>query len=95
MVYELELTKANRLELSRGFHNHEREVSIYVKEAYRQKGVATALGSKLLLECLNRNERPNWDAANPESCKLAKKLGYTFVETYDAYYHTGVAKRMG
>ena len=63
------------------------EVSIYVEEPYRQQGVATALGSRLVLECLRQNLRPNWDAANPESCKLAKKLGFIFTETYNAYYH--------
>ena len=64
------------------------EVSVFVDEPYRQKGVATALSSKLLLECLARNLRPNWDAANPESCKLAERLGFTFTETYESYYHT-------
>lgn len=64
------------------------EVSIFVDEPYRLKGAATALASRLLLECLKLNVRPNWDAANPESCKLAKKLGLTFVEAYDSYYHT-------
>jgi GNAT superfamily N-acetyltransferase len=64
------------------------EVSIYVEEPFRQRGVATALGSKLVLECLKQGLRPNWDAANPESCKLAQKLGFVFIEAYDAYYHT-------
>jgi len=63
------------------------EVSIFVDEPYRQQGIATALGSRLVLECLRQNLRPNWDAANPESCKLAKKLGFIFTETYDAYYY--------
>jgi GNAT superfamily N-acetyltransferase len=67
--------------------SHGMEVSIYVEKPYRQQGVATALGSKLVLECLKNNLKPNWDAANPESCKLAMKLGYVFVEAYDAYYH--------
>ena len=62
------------------------EVSIFVEERYRQRGVATALASRLLLECLRLGMRPNWDAANPESVKLARKLGYVFVEAYDAYY---------
>jgi GNAT superfamily N-acetyltransferase len=65
------------------------EVSVFVDESYRQKGVATALSSKLLMECLKLNLRPNWDAANPESCKLAKRLGFSFVEAYASYYHTG------
>jgi GNAT superfamily N-acetyltransferase len=64
------------------------EVSVFVDEPYRQQGVATTLASKLLLECLNRGLQPNWDAANPESCKLARKLGFVFVEAYDAFYHT-------
>ncbi len=63
------------------------EVSIYIEEPYRRQGVATALGARLLLESLKRGLRPNWDAANPESCKLAEKLGCTFVETYNAYYY--------
>jgi hypothetical protein len=37
---------------------------------------------------MERELRPNWDAANPESYKLAKRLGFTFIETYDSYYHT-------
>jgi GNAT superfamily N-acetyltransferase len=64
------------------------EVSLYVDEAYRRHGVATALGSQLLLACVQQGRRPNWDAANPESVKLAEKLGYVYLETYEAYYHT-------
>ncbi len=62
------------------------EVSVYVQERYRRQGVATALAGRLLLHCQRHGIQPNWDAANPESCKLALKLGYAFVETYDAYY---------
>lgn len=63
------------------------EVSIYIDEPYRQKGLATALSCRLLLACLNQGGRPNWDAANEESCSLAKKLGYTFAGTYEAHYY--------
>jgi GNAT superfamily N-acetyltransferase len=63
------------------------EVSIYVEERYRRQGVATALGARLLQESLRRNLRPDWDAANLESRKLAEKLGFKYVETYNAYYH--------
>jgi GNAT superfamily N-acetyltransferase len=62
------------------------EVSIYVGEKHRRQGAATALGSRLVLECVKRGLRPNWDAANPESYKLALKLGFVFLELYDAYY---------
>lgn len=64
------------------------EVSLYVEEPYRRKGVATALAGRLILECLDQGLRPNWDAANPESCKLAARLGFTYLGSYDAYYHT-------
>jgi len=63
------------------------EVSLFVDEPYRRQGAATALASKLLLDCLAAHLRPNWDAANPESCKLALKLGYKFLESYEAYYY--------
>ena len=57
MDHQLELTKANRLKMvgaaysslvcSQGI-----EVSVYVEERHRQRGVATALCSRLLLDCL-------------------------------------------
>lgn len=68
--------------------SHGIEVSVFVDEAYRQRGVATALCSRLLLDCLKLGLRPNWDAANRESVRLAEKLGYLYRATYDAYYHT-------
>ncbi len=64
------------------------EVSVFVEDAYHRQGVATALGSHLLLECLKYDLRPNWDAANPESVGLAKKLGYVYLDSYEAYYYT-------
>jgi len=63
------------------------EVSLFVGEPYRKQGLATALSARLLLECLRLGLRPNWDAANPESCKIAQNLGYIFTETYDSYYY--------
>lgn len=62
------------------------EVSIFVFPKHRRKGVALALGSKLLKWCLEHHMDPHWDAANPESCTLAEKLGYVQTETYEAYY---------
>lgn len=62
------------------------EVSLFVEEAYRRQGVATALAGRLLLECVHLGRRPNWDAANPESCALAEKLGYVGAGTYDAFF---------
>lgn len=62
------------------------EVSIVVLPAYRRQGVATALAAAMLSDCLAQNMDANWDAANPPSCSLAEKLGYTPTGTYTAYY---------
>ena len=67
------------------------EVSIFVDEAHRRQGAATAVAAHLLLACLARGLHPNWDAANPESVRLAKKLGYRSVGEYQAYFHTQAA----
>ena len=64
------------------------EVSLFVDEPYRRRGVATAISAALLLECVRRGLRPNWDAANTESCALAEKLGLTPDGTYESYYYT-------
>ncbi|HRE27816.1 MAG TPA: GNAT family N-acetyltransferase [Anaerolineales bacterium] len=60
------------------------EVSVFIAEPYRRQGIATALAGRLVLECLRRGLRPNWDAANPESCALAEKLGFTPAGSYVA-----------
>jgi GNAT superfamily N-acetyltransferase len=62
------------------------EVSIFVRKEQRQRGLATALGAQLARWCLERRMEPHWDAANPESCKLALKLGYRPGGEYLAYY---------
>ena len=62
------------------------EVSVFVDERHRQRGVATAVAARLVLECLGRSLRPNWDAANEESCRLAMKLGFVPAGSYLAHY---------
>jgi GNAT superfamily N-acetyltransferase len=64
------------------------EVSIFVEEDYRRRGVATALAASLLATSLGLGLYPNWDAANPESVTLAQKVGYDIVGPYEAYYYT-------
>ena len=70
-MFEYPLTKENRLQIA---------------HAFRRQGLATALASALLLWCLERGLEPHWDAANPESVRLAKKIGYQFSGSYTAYY---------
>lgn len=62
------------------------EVSVFVDERHRRRGVATAVAARLVLECLGRSLRPNWDAANEASCRLAMKLGFVPAGSYLARY---------
>ncbi len=61
------------------------EITIETKEEYRKKGLALACASKIILECLERNIFPRWDAANMASVALAEKLGYRFNHEYTVY----------
>lgn len=61
------------------------EVNIRVKERYQRKGIATALSSKLILQCLKEDKTISWDAANLKSKCLAEKLGFIYDSTYDIY----------
>jgi GNAT superfamily N-acetyltransferase len=62
------------------------EISLFVLEDYRRKGMATTLAAHLLHWCLENSMEPHWDAANLESCRLAEKLGYIPQGKYQAYY---------
>jgi len=71
------------------------EVSLFVLEDYRRQGIVTILASRLLKWCIANNADANWDAANPESCKLAEKLGYIQRGEYQAHYLVDVPPRRG
>ncbi|QWU45717.1 GNAT family N-acetyltransferase [Bacillus sp. NP247] len=62
------------------------EIEIASHPEHRRKGLATIVASALILDCLDRGKYPSWDGANSESVELAKKLGYTFKESYDTYF---------
>jgi GNAT superfamily N-acetyltransferase len=61
------------------------EITIGTKVEYRRKGLAAACAARLILECLDRNIYPRWDAANKESVALAEKLGYNLDKEYEVY----------
>lgn len=61
------------------------EIEIVTREDHRRRGLAAACGARLILECLQRNLYPNWDAATRISVSLAEKLGYRFSHEYTAY----------
>jgi len=66
------------------------EIEIDTREDERRKGLATACGARLILECLERGLYPSWDAHNKESLALAEKLGYQFDREYPAYEIHGI-----
>lgn len=61
------------------------DITIGTHLEYRRKGLALACAAKLILECLNRNIYPSWNAANLESVALAQKLGYQLESEYEVY----------
>lgn len=62
------------------------EIEIGTNAKHRKKGLATVAAAALIIDCLDKGIYPSWDAANLESVKLAQKLGYFLVESYDTYY---------
>ena len=65
------------------------EIEIDTREDYRRQGLAFVAGAKLILECLNRDCYPSWDAQNKWSVALAEKLGYHYSHDYTAYEISG------
>lgn len=61
------------------------EIEIDTREDHRRKGLAFVCGAKLILECRRRGWNPSWDAQNPWSASLARKLGYDPDHEYTAY----------
>ncbi len=67
-------------------YNEGIEIEIVTDKAFRSKGLATVCGANLILECLNRDIYPSWDAINLRSVDLANKLGYQLDMPYVVYF---------
>lgn len=65
------------------------EVQVDTHPKFYRRGLATATSAALLADCLSQGIDANWDAANPDSAGLARKLGYTQLDDYDMYYNLG------
>ena len=61
------------------------DIEIETVPAFRQQGLGTAVGAKLVAHCLKHSIEPRWLAANAVSEKLALKLGYVRGDTYETY----------
>ncbi len=60
------------------------EIQVDTKEEYRGKGLAKAASAAMMRECLRRNLRPSWDAANPTSRTIAGHMGFELGMQYRA-----------
>lgn len=70
------------------------EIEIVTRKEYRRKGLASACGATLILECIKRGLYPSWDAHNKWSLSLAQKLGYSFDYEYTAFEVNGYGKNI-
>ena len=61
------------------------EITIRTREEYQRQGLACICAARLILECMQRELYPSWDAANTKSVALSEKLGYHFDKEYVAY----------
>lgn len=66
-------------------YHHGIEIEVDTRKDFRRQGLAYACASQLILDCLERNLYPSWDAHNPASLALAQKLGYYYSHSYDAF----------
>lgn len=58
------------------------EIQVNTREPHRGQGLATVVAAHAVLESLQRDLHPNWDAQNEVSAHLALKLGYTARGSY-------------
>lgn len=66
-------------------YNEGIEIEVDTKLEERRKHLALIACAKLILNCLDENLYPSWDAQNMNSVRLAEKLGYEFSHEYVAY----------
>lgn len=66
-------------------YNYGIEIEVITREDHRRKGFASCAVAALILECIDRNLYPSWDAANLNSVGLSQKFGYVFDREYNSY----------
>ena len=64
------------------------EIQVETRSDWQRRGIASACCAALILECMKRGLYPSWDAANPVSAALARKLGYREAGLYSVWYMT-------
>lgn len=62
------------------------EFEIETHRDFRERDLATAVGAKMILYCLDNGLVPCWDAHNPPSAGLATRLGFVNPLPYNSFY---------
>lgn len=62
------------------------EFEIETHRDFRERDLATAVGARMILYCLDSGLVPCWDAHNPPSAGLATKLGFVKPLAYRSFY---------
>lgn len=65
------------------------EIQVDTREDVRRQGIAAACSARLILNCLDRELYPSWDAASRASVALALKLGYKEKGAYPVWEVNG------
>lgn len=63
------------------------EIQVMTDKQHRKKGLATIACAALIQYSLENEFKPQWDAENEPSVKLAEKLGFTDPIAYSFYFH--------
>ncbi|MDR4890348.1 GNAT family N-acetyltransferase [Fredinandcohnia sp. QZ13] len=69
--------------------NNEYEIGINTYDpSHRGKGLATAMASAFIKECLSRGGNPHWttESFRKDSIAIAKKVGFEQLDHYPVYY---------
>lgn len=61
------------------------EVQVKTRKEHRRQGLALACSAAFVLECLDKDRIPIWNATNQQSVELALKLGYVYEKGEQVY----------
>ena len=59
------------------------EIQVNTSAEHRRQGLGICVSAALIAECLEHGVTPNWDTESPVSARLAERLGYTPLPSYD------------
>jgi len=62
------------------------EMNIITLPEYRNKGLALVVAAQTIINTMEQQLIPHWDAANEKSANLAIRLGYKSVGSYYTHY---------